>query len=125
MVQEPRFTSTDKEFCKRLGLDAVDSPAAFELVDENTLLFAIHMELDVYIQALSRLPGIYVGVGLEKLEKVATDGPDAGPDKLLKLEGVRKMEREYAKYTFPELDYMFFNTVMYWKRLTSDPAKSG
>lgn len=125
MVQEPRFTSTDKEFCKRLGFDAVDSPAAFDLVGENTLLFAIHMELDVYIQALTKLPGIYVGVGLEKLEKVATDGPDAGPDKLRKLEGVREMEREYAKYAFPELDYMFFNTVMYWKRFTSAQAKGG
>ncbi|KAK4234200.1 hypothetical protein C8A03DRAFT_18848 [Achaetomium macrosporum] len=112
VVQEPRFTQADKEFCARLGLEVVESPDAFALVDENALLFGIHLELDIYNQALAKLPGIYVGVPLEQWEKVVK--PDADSEGT--LAAFAKMEATYAKYAFPDLDYMFSSTVMYWKR---------
>ncbi|KAK4151106.1 hypothetical protein C8A00DRAFT_17454 [Chaetomidium leptoderma] len=114
VVQEPRFTQTDNEFCTKLGLEAVESPGAFSLVDENTLLFGIHMELEIYNQALAKLPGIYVGASLEEWEKVvdqAAVGGSEGP-----LTAFSRMVAGYDTYAFPDLDYMFSSTVMYWRR---------
>ena len=112
MVQEPRFTQTDKDFCAKLGLDAVESPDGFSLVDESTLLFGIHMELDIYNQAMVIPPAIYVGASLEEWEKVVHhDSERESP-----LAAYSKMEKTYDKYAFPDLDYMFSSTVMYWKR---------
>ncbi|KAH6854754.1 hypothetical protein B0I37DRAFT_39058 [Chaetomium sp. MPI-CAGE-AT-0009] len=112
VVQEPRFTQTDKEFCAKLGLEAVESPDGFSLVNESTLLFGIHMELDIYNQALVIPPAVYVGAGLEEWEKVVTHGSETeGP-----LAAYSKMDKGYDKYAFPDLDYMFSSTVMYWRR---------
>jgi hypothetical protein len=112
VVQEPRFTPTDKEFCAKLGLEAVDSPDAFSVVDESTLVFGIHMELDIYNQALANHPALYVGASLEEWEKVVDHGP-AGEGPLALFLG---MESTCDKYTFPDLDYMFSSTVVYWRR---------
>ncbi|EAQ89469.1 hypothetical protein CHGG_06088 [Chaetomium globosum CBS 148.51] len=112
VVQEPRFTETDKEFCAKLGVEAVESPAGFSLVDESTLLFGIHMELDIYNQAMVIPPAIYVGASLEEWEKVVDGGSETeGP-----LAAYGKMDKTYDRYPFPDLDYMFSSTVMYWRR---------
>jgi hypothetical protein len=112
VVQEPRFTQTDKEFCARLGLEVVESPDAFALVNKHTLLFGIHLELDLYNQALATLPAIYVGVPLEQWEMVVKHDADSEGT----LAAFSKMEAGYAKYGFPDVDYMFSSTVMYWRR---------
>lgn len=112
MVQEPRFTQPDKDFCTKLGLEAVESPDAFSVVDKSTLVFGIHMELDIYNQALANHPAIHVGASLEEWEKVVDHGADNdGP-----LTAFSKMESECDKYVFPDLDYMFSSTVVYWRR---------
>lgn len=112
MVQEPRFTPTDKEFCAKLGLEAVESPDAFSTVDENTLVFGIHMELDIYNQALANRPAIYVGASLQEWEKVVSHGSgDEGP-----LTAFSEMESTCDRHVFPDLDYMFSSTVVYWRR---------
>lgn len=81
-------------------------------MDENTLLFGIHMELEIYNQALAKLPGIYVGASLEEWEKVVDHGSGAeGP-----LTAFTKMEASCDKYAFPDIEYMFSSTVMYWRR---------
>ncbi|KAK4247716.1 hypothetical protein C7999DRAFT_14306 [Corynascus novoguineensis] len=112
VVQEPRFTSIDKEFCARLGLEVAESPDGFSLVDENTLLFGIHMELDIYNQALATLPAIYVGASLEEWERVV----DHGSSTESPLAAYVKMDQNFDKYPFPDIDYMFSSTVIYWKR---------
>ncbi|GAB1311514.1 hypothetical protein MFIFM68171_01724 [Madurella fahalii] len=112
VVQEPRFTQRDKEFCARLGLEVVDDPGAFALVDGNTLLFGIHMELDIYNQALTVLPGIYVGASLQEWEKVVDHSPQSEDP----LAAFTVMDATYASYTFPDLDYMFSSTIMYCRR---------
>ncbi len=112
VVQEPRFTQTDKEFCAKLGLEAVDSPEAFSLVDESTLVFGIHMELEIYNQALVGCPAMYVGGGLEQWEEVL--GHRADSKEL--LASYAGMELTCDCYPLPDLDYMFSSTVMYWRR---------
>ena len=112
MVQEPRFTQTDKEFCAKLGLKAVENPDAFSLVNENTLVFGIHMELDIYNRALANRPAIYVGASLQEWEKVVGHGlGDENP-----LTAFSEMESACDIYAFPDLDYMFSSTVVYWRR---------
>ncbi|KAK3298718.1 uncharacterized protein B0H64DRAFT_385911 [Chaetomium fimeti] len=112
VVQEPRFTQTDKEFCAKLGLEAVESPNGFSLVNESTLLFGIHMELEIYNRAMAIPPAIYVGASLEEWEKVVDHGSETeGP-----LAAYSKMEKSYDRYAFPDLDYMFSSTVMYCRR---------
>jgi hypothetical protein len=112
VVQEPRFTQTDREFCTRLGLEVVDSPDAFAMVDENTLLYGIHMELDIYNQALASLPGLFVGASLKEWEKVVNHDSKAKSP----LAAFSTMDATYASYTFPDFDYMFSSTIMYCRR---------
>ncbi|KAL2136463.1 hypothetical protein VTI74DRAFT_3482 [Chaetomium olivicolor] len=103
VVQEPRFTRQDKDFCAKLGLEVLQSPAGFSFVDENTLVFGIHMELEIYNQALTKLPAIFVGASLQEWERVVNDDPNTeGP-----LAAFSKMEVAYDKYAFPDLEYMF------------------
>ncbi|KAK0632938.1 hypothetical protein B0T14DRAFT_560576 [Immersiella caudata] len=111
IVQEPGFTQVDKEFCGELGFDVVDTPGAFTMVDSTTLVFGIHMELQTYAEALATLPGIFIGSGLdewEKLMNVTPDLPGLGP--------MREMDAMYEKFAFPDLNYMFYGTTVYWRR---------
>ncbi|KAK4096367.1 hypothetical protein N658DRAFT_511280 [Parathielavia hyrcaniae] len=112
VVQEPRFTQTDKDFCTRIGLTAVDSPEGFAVVDENTLLFGIHLEVEIYNQALTRLPAVYVGSSLQEWEKVIHH--DMGAES--PLLAFSKMDETYDKFVFPDIDYMYSSTVLYWRR---------
>ncbi|KAK0737373.1 hypothetical protein B0T21DRAFT_163216 [Apiosordaria backusii] len=111
-IQEPRFTQIDKEFCAKLDLEAVDSPGGFDLVDENTLLFAIHLELELCNLAMRKtLPAIFIGTGLEEWLRVV-DGTKERPGPLHRF---FKLEGNYQKLAFPDLDYIFSSTSIYWK----------
>jgi hypothetical protein len=110
-VQEPGFTHVDKGFCSELGFEVVDTPGAFTMVNETTLVFGIHMELQTYAEALTTLPAIFIGSGLdewEKLMNVTPDLPGLGP--------MREMDSTYEKFSFPDLNYMFYGTTVYWRR---------
>ncbi|GKT45853.1 uncharacterized protein ColSpa_06034 [Colletotrichum spaethianum] len=62
--QEPRFTPNDTEFLTNLGHQVVESPAAFEAVDEDTLVFAVHMYRPIYESTLEKAsPAMFVGTG--------------------------------------------------------------
>ncbi|OLN86568.1 hypothetical protein CCHL11_08515 [Colletotrichum chlorophyti] len=71
--QEPRFTPNDTEFLTKLGHEVVQSPAAFEAVDEDTLVFAVHMYRPIYEATLERaLPAMFVGTGWDVWDEFAT-----------------------------------------------------
>lgn len=107
-VQEPGFTNVDKRFCNELGMEVVESPAAFSMVDANTLVYGIHMELQTYAQALTTLPAIFIGAALSEWETLMDVDPKG-------LESMRKMDATYKNYRFPDLNYMFHGTSMYWR----------
>ncbi|KAK0749144.1 hypothetical protein B0T18DRAFT_323946 [Schizothecium vesticola] len=108
IVQEPSFTNVDKMFCNELGMEVVESPAAFSMVDADTLVYGIHMELRTYAEALTTLPAIFVGAGLSEWEALMDVDPSG-------LESMRKMDAAYKNYRFPDLNYMFHGTTMYWR----------
>lgn len=89
-------------------MEVVESPAAFSMVDEDTVVYGIHMELKTYAQALTTLPAIFIGASLSEWETLMDVDP-AG------LESMRKMDTTYKNYRFPDLNYMFHGTSMYWR----------
>lgn len=64
IFQEPIFTDSDKSFLADLGYRVVASPTVYELIDDASLLFAVHLYRPIYAAALkSSLPAIFVGTG--------------------------------------------------------------
>lgn len=117
-IQEPRFTKIDKEFCHDLDMDVVDSPDGFSIVDEQTILFGIHMELDIYNQALaSQLPAVYIGSSLQEWENILGQYYDGKRQIKNRLTAFREMDKTYHKFEFPDFENMFSSTVMYWKKV--------
>lgn len=88
------------------------------MVDGNTLVFGIHMELQTYAQALVTLPAVFIGAGLDEWEKLMNFNPD-----LESAAPIRQMDSTYDKFTFPDLDYLFYGTTIYWKKGNA-PAES-
>ncbi|KAK4185738.1 hypothetical protein QBC35DRAFT_453970 [Podospora australis] len=120
-IQEPRFTQFDKDFCAKLGLDAVDSPTGFDLVDKNTLLFGIHLEIEICNLALKALPVVLIGTGLEEWLKVH---PRASKEEPGSLHRFFDVEDTHTQYTFPDLDFIFSSTSMYWRKDEQNPVNT-
>ncbi|KAL8843322.1 MAG: hypothetical protein Q9170_000180 [Blastenia crenularia] len=53
-VQDPVFNDMDKAFLKSLGYTVLPDPEAFEWITPSTLLFAPHLEVDLYTRALDK-----------------------------------------------------------------------
>ncbi|KAK3363231.1 hypothetical protein B0T25DRAFT_33098 [Lasiosphaeria hispida] len=112
VVQEPGFTQADKDFCTHLGLEPVETPSAFSLVDESTMVFGIHMELVTYYRALSTPPAIFIGADLSEWEKLLAFNP-ALQELMAPL---REIDATCDKHSFPDLNYMFSGTTIYCRR---------
>lgn len=68
--QEPVFSPGDKEFVQRLGHEVVETPAGFDLVDTETLVFGIHLYRDIYSQAIAKAtPAVFIGTGYDVWDK--------------------------------------------------------
>ncbi|KAK0656222.1 hypothetical protein B0T16DRAFT_317047 [Cercophora newfieldiana] len=115
MVQEPGFTQVDKQFCNELGFEVVDTPAAFTMVDSTTMVFGIHMELQTYADSLTVLPGIFIGSGLDEWENLMNVNPEPPG-----LRPMREMDANYNKFSFPDLNYMFYGTTVYWRQRSKE-----
>lgn len=62
--QDPIFTESDKAFIARLGHQVVESPKGCDMVNPDTLLFAVHLYRPIYAMALKdHLPAVFVGTG--------------------------------------------------------------
>ncbi|KAL8647483.1 MAG: hypothetical protein Q9210_005534 [Variospora velana] len=71
-AQDPVFNDLDRGFLEDLGYTVVSDPAAFDLTTASTLLFAPHLEVEVYAKALGKAkPRLCVGTVMEEcLERV-------------------------------------------------------
>ena len=62
VAQDPAFNETDRKLLRDIaGFEVVDSPIGFDLIDENTFLFAPHLEDTFYGMALSKWPTLTFG----------------------------------------------------------------
>ncbi|KAH6697344.1 hypothetical protein F5X68DRAFT_272311 [Plectosphaerella plurivora] len=110
IFQEPVFSDSDKAFIESLGHKVVESPAAFEAVDEHTLLFAVHMYRPIYEAALEKgLPAAFVGTGWETWD-------DVGNLKEGDFACMRNMHESHRLLPFPQdgSHTTFSSTCLYW-----------
>ncbi|KAB5546930.1 hypothetical protein GE09DRAFT_195072 [Coniochaeta sp. 2T2.1] len=126
-AQEPSFTPSDKAYLSSLGIDVLDSPAAFGLVTARTFVFGIHLPHYAWGYALAEhLPGLYVGTDLRSL-----DGVNIGlaEDEVLRkvIGRVGEMSREADRWAFPVagewdswLGATFAGTDILWRRQEKD-----
>ncbi|KAL2758331.1 hypothetical protein ACRALDRAFT_1068689 [Sodiomyces alcalophilus JCM 7366] len=115
VFQEPLFSSTDADFLRSLGHEIVDSPAAFDAVDEQTLLFAVHMYRPIYEAALERvLPAMFVGTGWETWD-------DVGNLKEDDFKCMQEMHISHRLFPFPEdgTNTTFSTTCLYWRPIST------
>ncbi|KAF3760036.1 hypothetical protein M406DRAFT_222847, partial [Cryphonectria parasitica EP155] len=113
IYQEPRFAQPDKDFIASLGGKVLDSPASYDLIDETTMVYGIHLYRDVWNAALDKsLPAMCVGTGWDVWEGCWT------AQRCSDLYRIHEMETGTAfdKYPFPtDFDTSFSNTCIYWK----------
>ncbi|KAB5559720.1 hypothetical protein GE09DRAFT_1220384 [Coniochaeta sp. 2T2.1] len=126
-AQEPSFTPSDRAYLSSLGIDVLDSPAAFGLVTARTFVFGIHLPHYAWGYALAeQLPGLYVGTDLRSL-----DGVNIGlaEDEVLSkvIERVGEIARGADRWAFPVaaewdswLGATFAGTDILWRRRRKD-----
>ncbi|KAK2052774.1 hypothetical protein LY76DRAFT_555131 [Colletotrichum caudatum] len=118
--QEPRFTPNDAEFLTNLGHKVVESPAAFEAVDQDTLVFAVHMYRPVYEATLEKAsPAMFVGTGWDVWDEFAT--MKEGDFKCMS-----DMHDSHKHFPFPQdgTYTTFSSTCLYWRPKTESPKHS-
>ncbi|GKT66403.1 sensitivity to red light reduced- srr1 [Colletotrichum tofieldiae] len=116
--QEPRFAPNDTEFLTNLGHKVVESPAAFEAVDEDTLVFAVHMYRPIYEATLEKaLPAMFVGTGWDVWDEFAT--MKEGDFKCMS-----DMHASHEHFPFPQdgTYTTFSSTCLYWRSMTEPPT---
>ncbi|KAL8806353.1 MAG: hypothetical protein Q9182_001383 [Xanthomendoza sp. 2 TL-2023] len=133
LIQDPIFNPLDHEFLASLGYTILTHPSAFTQITSSTLLFAPHLEIDIYAQALSGAaqPALCIGTDLtECLDRLSTAG---GRDKEKADEDERRGQsrafQEYLDATLskrlPEFerdDWMYFTNVI-WRKPVDDREK--
>ncbi|KAK4230992.1 hypothetical protein QBC38DRAFT_277064 [Podospora fimiseda] len=119
-IQEPRFTQVDKEFCAKLSLEAIDSPDGFYLIDQATLVFAIHLELEFCNLALKVSPAAFIGTGLDEWLRVV----DASAEKPGPLIRFFELEATHHKSSFPDVDFIFSSTSIYLRNIDENISKA-
>jgi hypothetical protein len=68
--QDPIFTDSDKGFLNTLDHQALESPAAYAEIDENTFLYGVHLYRPVYAASFEKcLPYVFVGTGYDEWER--------------------------------------------------------
>lgn len=112
IFQEPIFNPVDKAFIASLGHEVVESPLGFQLVDPDTLAFAVHLYRDIHSQVIAtHVPAMFVGTpyGIwEDFNQVAD----------LDWEQMKKLDQLCDKAEFPgdRGDHTFSSTVIHWRR---------
>ncbi|KAK1518633.1 uncharacterized protein CCOS01_11453 [Colletotrichum costaricense] len=109
--QEPRFTPNDRAFLTSLGHEVVESPAAFEAVDEETLVFAVHMYRPIYEATLEKaMPAMFVGTGWDVWDEFATMKDD-------EFKCMSDMHASHKHFRFPQdgTYTTFSSTCVYWR----------
>ena len=60
LAQEPAYNDLDVDFLKTLDVEAVNSPAGYDLITEKSLVYAPYNEFSVEMDIISRKPAILI-----------------------------------------------------------------
>ena len=130
-IQDPIFNRLDITFLSSsLNYTLLTHPSAFSKITSSTLLFAPHLEIEVYAQTLAGVeqqqPQICIGTDLTQcIDRLNTHGARKDDDDDDKESRRRqRIFQEYADTTvsvrLPEFerdDWMYFTSV-YWKNMS-------
>ncbi|KAM0450610.1 hypothetical protein ACHAO4_006595 [Trichoderma viride] len=115
IFQEPAFNASDIEFVTSLGHQVVESPAAFDVIDDTTFVFGIHLYRDIYAQVFknNEYPALFIGTGWDVWSDVSFRWTAEEKRSLTLL---RAMETTHKKSPFPEARgrNIFYGTSIYW-----------
>jgi hypothetical protein len=137
-VQDPRFTELDKLFLKSMGCAVVDDPEAFQCINNDSLVYAIHCPFYVFwkIKEGSH-PTLLIGNDVRNLfqaSKLSSSVPDLSGNETEPSEESIEGKVEQGKISsvcyeqtislienceetaFPQLRYDFSDTMIYWRR---------
>ncbi|KAL8683216.1 MAG: hypothetical protein Q9186_000828 [Xanthomendoza sp. 1 TL-2023] len=136
-IQDPIFNTLDHEFLASLGYTILTHPSALAEITSSTFLFAPHLEIEIYAQALGGVeqPALCVGTDLtECLDRWSTGRGGRGDDDDEDERRVSRGNRVFEKYLgatmsrcLPEFerdDWMYFTNVI-WRRPVDDDREIG
>ncbi|KAI1170490.1 hypothetical protein F4777DRAFT_591896 [Nemania sp. FL0916] len=112
--QDPVFNSVDKAFLESLGHQVVETPVGFELVDNETFAFGIHLYRDIYSQVFAaHIPAMFIGTSYELWEELHGEN--------LNWARMKELDESCDKVGFPttkgdRIYHIFFNSVIHWRR---------
>lgn len=125
IFQDPAFTRSDREYLESQGHTVVTSPAAFDLVDANTFLFAPHLEHEYYAKAVqNHLPAITIGSDIDPLLQrtfIPTHHQEGNTDTHNIFQHFSAKTKRHPMPKFEQDPWCLF-TSLYWR---SDSAVAG
>ncbi|KAL1958700.1 hypothetical protein VTO42DRAFT_4043 [Malbranchea cinnamomea] len=114
-AQDPVFNFLDKEFLDSIGIEVLEDPDAFALVDDRTFLYAPGAERTHLSQLLSKDPAIFFGGPLE--DPLVTNDTSADKNS---LEAFSRLRCSKLLPEFEPNDTAFWRMSLYWKQAASD-----
>ena len=123
IFQDPAFTRSDTEYLETQGHTVVTSPAAFDLVDPNTFLFAPHLEHGHYAKAMEEhLPAITIGSDVDALlegTRIPSDHQVGDLDMYHIFQRFRAKTKCHPLPNFKQDSWCLF-TSLYWRSHPAD-----
>lgn len=133
-MQDPRSTDLDKSFLESMGCELVDHPEAFQHVNKNSVVYAIHCTFQLLWKVKERAdPALLIANHIRdsSFEQIRYK-PEVPDEPENELENSQQNEEEkthlerYEKtcsliqnceeIAFPQLRNDFSDTVIYWRR---------
>jgi hypothetical protein len=135
-MQEPRFTDLDKSLLESMGCEVVDHPGAFQHINQNTFVYAIHCAFHLLWNVKEKAdPALLIANNLRDMRfEEITYRPEGLDQAVDDLENSQQTEEEKEKayleryektcslkqgceeIAFPELRNDFSDTTIYWRR---------
>jgi hypothetical protein len=137
IMQDPRSTDLDKSLLESMGCELVNHPEAFQHVNKNSLVYAIHCAFQLLWKVKERAdPALLISNDLResRFEQIryTPEVPDPPENEwensqqneeekektyLERYEKTCSLIQDCEEIAFPQLRNDFSDTVIYWRRL--------
>ncbi|KFY38132.1 hypothetical protein V494_04494 [Pseudogymnoascus sp. VKM F-4513 (FW-928)] len=108
VAQDPAFSPLDKEFLQSLGFQVLETPEGYDLINTNSLVYAIHCYPFVYDEVGKKgPPAVLIGNDLTRFTGSTMDFVRVCPDILTCLEALESL------FPLPQSRSDFSDTIWY------------
>ncbi|KAI4175922.1 MAG: hypothetical protein LQ348_006083 [Seirophora lacunosa] len=118
-AQDPVFNDLDNAFLEHLGYTVVSDPRAFDLITASTMLFAPHLEVEVYARSLGKAkPRLCVGTAMEECLDRVNFSPNNNHEREMENEIFHAYRDATVSRRLPEFnrDPWTLFTCLYWTK---------